>query len=200
MRLLILLACAAMAMAQATPKGLIGRWRTENISADGIGALYVFSPGGVVQVSTGPIAPGTYKVEGNYVVLPSMLKGGPANRMLMDFSKPGMLELKSNGQTVVEVSRVGGTPPGPPKLEGIWMGAQELKGKKNLTTYIFNADGTCFFYMIFETARASYVIEGEKMTIRFPNGKQAQGPFSIQGGKLMIPSLKAGATTTLLPY
>jgi hypothetical protein len=200
MKLIAWIGCVALAAAQPVPKELDGRWRTTKVSKEGIGAIYLFANATEVAVSTGPLAAGRYKVEGQDVVLPEMAAGGGPMRFRMDFSTPGILRLNQGGKTVLSLSRIGVISKGEPKLEGIWTTDQEVQGKKYLSTYFFYPDGRSFFFMIFETVRAKVKIQDGRMTIRFPNGKTAEGPYSRKGTTLTIPSLREGVSTVLEAY
>ena len=77
---------------------------------------------------------------------------------------------------------------------------QDFKGKKCPTLYFFYPDGRCLFLMAVESVQAKFSISEGRMTIRFPDGKKAEGPYSRTGTKLTIPSLREGASTVLEAY
>jgi hypothetical protein len=200
MKLIALFGFVAIAAAQPVPKELEGRWRTAQVSKEGMGAIYSFGSGGVVGVSMGPLAPGRYREEGQDVLLPPLVVGGPPNRMQMDFSTPGLLRLQQGGRTLVELARAGGMKKGGGRLVGQWNAMQDFKGKKCPTLYFFYPDGRCLFLMAVESVQAKFSISEGRMTIRFPDGKKAEGPYSRTGTKLTIPSLREGASTVLEAY
>jgi len=200
MKLFVVIGLATIAAAQPLPKELEGRWRTRQMSKAGMGAIYSFESGGELGVSTGPLAPGRYQVEGQDVLLPPLIEGGPLNRMQMDFSTPGFLRLKQGGKTVVEMARAGGMQKGGGKLAGQWKATQNFQGKQCPTFYFFYPDGRCLFIMAVESVRAKFSIGDGQMKIEFPDGKKAEGPYRRSGNTLTIPSLRAGVSTALEVY
>lgn len=166
----------------------------------GIGAMYEFKTGGVVLVRPGAIAPGTYKIEGNEIVLPPLMEGGPPNRQTIDLSQPGRLILHQGKNVAMDLTRVGKIPAGKQTVVGEWTGMREMEGQKLEMRIFFYAGGKTLFMLPFQTQQAKYQIANGRMTLLLPDGKAAEGPFTVSGNSLSIPSIRAGNSTKLTRY
>lgn len=200
MRLFLLFSIALTMLADEIPPALLGRWRTTVVTKGGLGAIYEFRTGGVVFIRPGAIVPGTYKLEGNDILLPPLVEGGPPNRQTMDFSKPGQITFYKGKDVAMELSRVGKTPPGKPTLIGEWVGMRQLDGQKLEMRMFFYTGGRSLFLLPFSTQQAKYEINKGRMTLLLPDGKSAEGPFSVAGNTASIPSIRSGNATKLTRY
>jgi hypothetical protein len=200
MRTVLVILCIASGFAQEVPKGLLGRWRTVEIAQNGMGAMYEFRPGGIALVSPGAIAPGKFTLEKDDILLPPLSVGGPANRQHVDLSRPGKLILSKDKQVAMDLTRVGKEPPGKPSIIGEWTGVKSMQGQTLEMRIYFYPDQSLLFLLPFQTQQVKYAISNNKMTITFPDGKVAQGPFSVSGNTISIPSIRAGVTSKLTRY
>lgn len=200
MRLFLLICGAGLMLAQNVPDALIGRWRTVAVTKGGIGAMYEFKTGGVVLVRPGAIVTGTYKIEGNEMVLPPLMEGGPPNRQTINLANPGRLILFQGKEVSMDLSRVGKQPPGKPTVIGEWVGLREMDGQKLEMRIFFFAGGKSLFLLPFQTQQAKYQIDKGRMTLLLPDGRAAEGPFTLGGGALTIPSVRSGKSTELTRY
>lgn len=200
MRLFLLLSAAALMMGADLPDAVLGRWRTVNVTKGGLGAMYEFKTGGVVLVRPGAIAPGTYRIEGNELVLPPLTEGGPENRQTMDMRVPGQVTCYKGQAKSMEMARVGKTPPGKPTLVGEWVAMREMDGQKMEMRMFFYANGKTLFLLPFQTQQAKYSVENGRMTIALPDGKTAEGPFTGSATALSIPSVRSGTQVKLQRY
>jgi hypothetical protein len=64
----------------------------------------------------------------------------------------------------------------------------------------FYPDQSLLFLLPFQTQQVKYAISKNKMTITFPDGKVAQGPFAVSGNTISIPNIRAGVTSKLTRY
>lgn len=200
MRLFLLFSAVSMLFAQDVPDALLGRWRTTAITKAGIGALYEFKTGGIVFIRPSAIAPGNYTVEGSDILLPPLTEGGPPNRLTMVFKSPGQITFYKGKDISMELSRVGKNPAGKPTVQGEWVGMREMDGQKLEMRMFFYAGGKSMFLLPLQTQQAKYTISNGRMTLILPDGKTTEGPFTLSGGALTIPSVRAGTSTKLTRY
>lgn len=200
MRLILFLCAAASLWSEDAPDALLGRWRTTVVTKAGIGAIYEFKTGGVVFIRPGAIVTGTYKIDGNEMVLPPLMENGPPNRQRIDLSQSGRLLLYQGKDVSMDLSRVGKQPAGKPTVVGEWVGMRTMDGQKLEMRIFFQNGGKSLFLLPFSTQQAKYKVASGRMTIELPDGKIAEGPFSIAGGTLSIPSIRAGKSTQLTRY
>ncbi len=200
MRLLWTLCLALPLVAADPPAGLLGRWYTVVTTKDSIGAMYEFKPGGVVLIRPGAVVPGTFKLEGGDILLPPLVEGGPLNRQSLDFSQPGRLLLRQGDRISMDLSRVGKSPAGKPTVIGEWSGMRNMDGGKLEMRLIFYPNGKTLFLLPFSNNQAKYGVDKGRMYISLPDGKTSEGPFTLTGNSLSIPSVRAGASTKLARY
>ena len=134
------------------------------------------------------------------MVLPPLLENGPPNRQTMDLTKPGRLILYQGKEVSMDLSRVGKQPPGKPTVTGEWVGMRMMDGQKLEMRIFFYPGGKSLFLLPFQTQQAKYSINNGRMTIELPDGKAAEGPFSLRGNALSIPSVRSGKATQLTRY
>jgi hypothetical protein len=187
-------------MAAGPEEALLGRWRTMNTTKGGIGAMYEFKTGGVVLVRPGAIVPGTWRIEGNEIVLPPMVEGGPELRQTVDFSQPGRLILRQGANTAMDLSRVGKAPAGKPTVVGEWTGMRAMDGGQLEMRIFFYANGKSLFLLPFTTQQAKYGLTDGRMFLTLPDGKTTEGPWSLTGNVLTIPGVRAGTSSKLVRY
>lgn len=200
MRLLWTLCLALPLVAADPPAGLLGRWYTVVTTKDSIGVMYEFKPGGVVLIRPGAVVPGTFKLEGGDILLPPLVEGGPLNRQSLDFSQPGRLLLRQGDRISMDLSRVGKSPAGKPTVIGEWSGMRNMDGGKLEMRLIFYPNGKTLFLLPFSNNQAKYGVDKGRMYISLPDGKTSEGPFTLTGNSLSIPSVRAGASTKLARY
>jgi len=197
MRVLIFVLMVGGIFAQSPPPGLVGRWRTATPPTSGLGAIYEFQTGGVVKISPAAIAPGTYRIKGNEIILPPLQVGGTENAQTLDLSKPGRLRLLQGSTVSMDLTRVGQAPSGPPTVVGEWTGMQKSGGRMLQMKIFFYQNKASLFLLPVDTHQASYRIDKKIMFITMPDGKVVSGPFEIGQSLMSIPSVKAGKLTTL---
>jgi hypothetical protein len=200
MRLFLLFSAVSMLFGQEVPDGLLGRWRTTVITKGGIGALYEFKTGGVVLIRPAAIAPGTYKLEGADILLPPLMEGGPPNRLTMIFESASRIKFYKGKDLSMELSRVGKAPAGKQTVQGEWVGTREMDGQKMEMRMFYYPGGRSMFLLPLQTQQAKYTISNGRMTLILPDGKTTEGPFTLSGGALSIPSIRAGNSTKLARY
>lgn len=200
MRLFGLLCVSLSLLAAGSEEALLGRWRTVNTTKGGIGATYEFKPGGVVLVRPGAVVPGTWRIEGNEIVLPSLTEGGPELRQTLDFSQPGRLILRQGPNAAMDLSRVGKAPAGKPTVVGEWAGMRAMEGGQLEMRIFFYANGKSLFLLPFMTHQAKYGITDGRMFMTLPDGKTTEGPWSLSGNVLTIPGVRANSTSKLVRY
>lgn len=200
MRLIGWLCLAWVAVAAGPEEALLGRWRTLNTTKGGIGAMYEFKAGGVVLVRPGAVVPGTWRIEGNEIVLPPTVEGGPELRQTVDLSQPGRLILRQGAQTAMDLSRVGKAPAGKPTVVGEWSGMRAMDGGQLEMRIFFYANGKSLFLLPFMTHQAKYGLTGGRMFLTLPDGKTTEGPWSVQGNVLSIPGVRANTSSKLGRY
>jgi hypothetical protein len=190
----------ASAVAEDLPQGQLGRYRTLTSNSKGLGAIYEFKSAGVVIIRPGAVAPGTYKIEGGQMLLPPLQPGGPPNKQLIDLSQAGRLRLIQGQEISMDLYRVGKAPAGKPTVVGEWVGMKMTDGQNLEMRIFFYADGTSLFLLPFQSQQAKYSVDKNQMKIILPDGRIAEGTFTVNGRKLSIPSVRAGMSTQLARY
>src|SRR3954454_13693205 len=79
----VMLSAAAFLTAADSSANLLGRWRAVETSRGGIGTMFEFRKGGVVEYSPGAVVEMSYRVEGNELVLPPGTEKGPEQRQII---------------------------------------------------------------------------------------------------------------------
>lgn len=199
MRLLLALLAISSLWAQQPASPLSGRWRSVNVTAEGVGAIYEFGPGGGLTIRTGIISESTYRVEGKELVLPAPNPNAPPIRQQITQLDKARMTL-TQGQDMTQLFRISPFPSGTPTIVGEWLTNKSFQGKPTEAKMIFYPSGKALFLMPLNLENCRYTIEGTRLTIKFPNGKTIEGPFSVSGGTLSIPSVREGKSTRLTKF
>jgi hypothetical protein len=81
--------------AQAPSASVVGRWRSLQTSAGGIGSMLEFRKDGTVASSPGAVVEGSYRIENNELVLPAGTQGGAEQRMRIEWMNRSSASLTS---------------------------------------------------------------------------------------------------------
>lgn len=199
MRLLLAFLALSSLWAQTPASPLIGRWRSVNVTAEGVGAIYEFNKEGVVAIRTGIISEINYRVEGKELILPAPNPNAPPVRQQISLPDKARM-LLTQGQDATQLYRISPFPAGAPTIVGEWLTNKVFQGKQTEAKMIFYPTGKALFLMPLNLENCRYTISGNKLTIKLPNGKTIEGPFTVSGGTLTIPSVREGKSTRLTRF
>ena len=190
-KLLFLLAVPALFAGDDASTKLPGRWRSLETSKGGIGAMFEFRKGGVVNFSPGAVVEMKYRIERDQLVLPPATINGPEQRETMEWSGTGKLRLKS-GDVSLELARQGSVPDAKIPILGEWTTPREMGGKMLLVRYLFYPAGKGLLLIPFIKQSGRYSIHGESIRLELPGKHPVEGKFKVDGDVLTIPGANSG--------
>jgi hypothetical protein len=186
---------AQCVMADPPPQNLLGRWRSTETSAGGIGAMLTFRANGSIDFSPGAVVEMTYRIENGQLILPPDKKNGPEQRQQMEFRGDNQLRLvtKAGGQSAtVNLTRRGEAPDATNPILGEWLENREIQGRKMEAHLIFYPAGRGLLLLPFMTQPGHFSIHGTNMRLELPRHPPAEGKFQIEGDILTTPSPSGG--------
>jgi hypothetical protein len=193
---LLILALADFLVAAEVPSKLVGRWRSLETSQGGIGALLEFHADGSVDFSPGAVVEARYRMEGNQLILPSDTKGGPEQKMTVEFAGEDKLHLGPTGNNAaqaksVELVRRGVRPDPSNLLIGEWNGTRDFDGHQVEMRWLFYPTGKSLLLIPFYTDHGRFAVEGAKIRFDLPREKLPAGNFELNDDVLKLPGRKS---------
>ncbi len=190
----LLLLGTCLALAQDAVQ-IVGRWRSEQTSKGGIGAMYDFAADGTVHFSPGAIVPTQYRLEGDRLTL------DPSDGIgyTLTWNGDDRLRLAVSGSGSEDCSRLGARRDPLNKLVGEWTGTRDMDGNKVVTHWIFGPDSKALFMIRFLTHHGNYTIQNGRLVAKFGEQIGLDGTISLAGDILTI-NRSAGRVTRLLRY
>jgi hypothetical protein len=176
----------ALPAAGGDAAALLGRWHSLQNSEGGIGAIFEFRSGGIVDYSPGAVVEMPYRVEGDLLVLPPETQGGAEQKQKIEFLPDGRLRLSAAGTMSVNLARRGRAPAGDKSILGEWVGDRDMNGRVVETMLLFSADGKVLMVMPFLKSTGSYTVDGAKIHIGVENRWTADGTFKVEGNRLTL--------------
>jgi len=170
---------------------LLGRWRSLETSKGGIGAMFVFRKGSVVDFSPGAVFEMKYRIEGHQLVFPSATTNGQEQKQAMEWSGNDKLRLKSGGSSL-ELTRQGPAPDVKTPILGEWTASNKMDGKIMHYRYFFYPVGKALLLIPFLTQSGTYSIHGGSIRLQIPRRGPVEGKFKIDGDVLTIPGSHGG--------
>lgn len=128
---------------------LHGRWRSVTTTKGGIGAVYVFKPGGVVRYSSAVLLEMPFRREGQILSLGDQVVG-------TGWHPDGRLQLNYGNGILEDYTRVGKPSNQAEPLVGEWLGTRELSGRMLSSHYLFSQDGKATVYLDLRTLTGRY--------------------------------------------
>jgi hypothetical protein len=174
---------------------IVGRWRSQQTSKGGIGAMYDFEADGTVRFSPGAIVPMQYRVEGD------RLKFFPSDGIAyaLSWNDDDHLRMTVNGAGSEDYTRLGVRPDPLNKLAGEWIGTREMGGQKVLAHWIFSDNSNAVLMIRFFTQTGNYTIQNGRLVAKFGEQVGLDGPISFYEGVLTI-NRSRGRVTKLSRY
>ena len=174
---------------------IVGRWRSEQTSHGGIGAMYDFDADGTVRFSPGVIVDLQYSVVGDRLTLST--SDGSAYQL--SWNGDDQMRWTVNGAGNEDYTRLGVRPDSQNKLVGEWTGMREMDGKKVLEHWIFAANSEAVFMIRFFTQTGNYSVLNGRLVATFGGQVGLDGPISLSAGVLSI-NRSHGRVTKLVRY
>jgi hypothetical protein len=171
--------------ARPASPALIGLWESPKTSRGGIGQTLEFRQDGTFVQATVVLLNSRYEVSGDHVTLTptSPDQGGPLE-----------LKLRVEGDRLIETlsadvsfekRRVGKPEAGAPPIVGIWRYGQN----QIVTAYEnYTRDGRMLFRISLRSFTGCYRLQGDRLTLSNPCGKEVTMPFHQSSGELVVES------------
>jgi hypothetical protein len=187
-----LLGFIAVAAGQTAP---IGRWRSMETSAGGIGAMCEFRDDGTFRFSPGAVVEMKYRIEGDKLIFPPGTNGGPEQRQSMHWVNADRLILES-----LTLSRQGTTPDAKNPILGEWTAPREVSGAKMEVRYFFGSEGKTLLLAPFAWQNGVYTVKDSTIRMEFPGAPPVEGPFHIDGDVLTLPNAGRAGESRMKRY
>jgi len=128
---------------------ITGRWRSVTTTKGGIGAVYVFKPGGSVRYSSAALVDTPYRREGQTLTLGDQVVG-------MGWHPDGRLQFNYGQGVLEDYTRVGKQPDQAEPLIGEWQGTRDFSGRALPVRLIFHQDGQAAMHLEIRTLTGRY--------------------------------------------
>jgi len=179
-------------LASGGPASLVGRWRSVEVNAAGLGSTIEFRGDGTLDFSPATMVNVPYRVEGDALVLSA---GGAEQKQTMVWVNDNKLVLmQKTGDAKGEIILVRATPAAgePRSVVGEWTTQIKMQDQTVTARYIFRNDGALLLLVSLVTQAGIYRTEGAHLHWELPEQAPADGDFKIEGEVLTIPKPGGG--------
>jgi hypothetical protein len=185
--LMLVISSLFLSLQVKTSGGIVGRWEAINTTKGGLGSTLQFSPDGSFTFSFGPLFNGTYKLDGNTLII-STFQSPPqkATTAVYEINIERDIMFQKTEYGVHKWARLSPAAPGSPPIVGRW-------GMKS-PIYEFRRDGT--FHMStsilsMEVRYGRYKLKGNHLSLNVsPPGRKELVPqaseIEIRGDTLIL--------------
>lgn len=190
--LAFLLMPGALLAATDAVDSLAGRWRSADVSASKVSAVFVFGKDGVVENYTSVILEGKYRLLGTDTIILQSADGREEKQELeWDNQNQGRIEDEAAGKSF-ELSRASKLVDAKRPLLGEWDTTREWNGKSYPARALFFADGRNVWIINILVETGSYSAKDGKIRLQIPNRPPVEGNFSVTDGYLILPNPRGG--------
>jgi hypothetical protein len=185
--------CSHMALlAFDGPASLVGRWRSVEVNAAGLGSTIEFRDNGTLDFSPATMVNMPYRVEGDALVLSP--PGAEQKQSMVWVNESKLVLMQKTGDAKGEIILVRATPAAgePRSVVGEWTTQIKMQDRTVTARYIFRKDGTLLLLVSLVTQGGIYRTEGAHIHWELPEQPPADGDFKMEGEVLTIPKPGGG--------
>jgi hypothetical protein len=174
------------------PASVVGRWRSVEVNAAGLGSTIEFRDNGTLDFSPATMVNVPYRVEGDALVLSA--SGAEQKQSMVWVNDSKLVLMQKTGEAQGEIVLVRATPPAgePRSVVGEWTTQIKIQDRTVTARYIFRKDGTLLLLVSLVTQGGIYRTEGAHLHWELPEQPAADGDFKIEGEILTIPKPGGG--------
>lgn len=189
----LLFLVAAFLPAASTPTdALAGRWRSAEVSAAGVSAVFEIGRNNVVDSYSAVILEGKYKLVGTDTIILESQDGRREKQELeWDNQNKARIEDEAIGKSI-EMSRAATRVDPAHPLLGEWDAVREWKGKTYPARGLFFADGRNIWLINLSVETGRYSISEGKIRMEIPNRPPVEGSFTVTEDSLTLPNPRGG--------
>jgi hypothetical protein len=193
MRRLLAVAVPALLLAGAdSTSGLVGRWKSAEVSPANLSAVFEFGRDGVVDSYSSVIVEGRYRLLGTDTIILQSKDGHEEKQELeWDNQDRGRIEDEAAGKSI-EISRAGKRLDPQNPLLGEWDTTREWSGKRYPARGLFFADGRNIWIINLRVETGRYSVKDGRIRLEIPDRPAIEGNFSVAEGSLMLPNPRGG--------
>lgn len=183
------LAATACPQPAASP-ALIGLWESTNTSKGGLGPTLELRPDGAFVEATTVMVNSRYEIAGDRLTVTSP-DSGETTEYKLRVEGDRLIET-AKGDPTIEKERVGKAEADGPPILGVWsFGGTSLAGYEKYTR-----DGRMLFRAPLRSTTGCYRVQGDRMTLSMPDGKEVTMTFHQSSGELVLDNPKGGQPLT----
>lgn len=190
MRNSFLLICLPVILAGAAnpAPGLVGRWRSADVSSSGVSAVFEFGPDNVVDSYSSVIVEGKYRLVGTDTIVLESADGREEKQELeWDNQSKARIDDEAAGKAI-ELSRAGTRIDPQHPLLGEWDCIREWQGKTYPARGLFYPDGRNIWLINLHVETGRYLVKDGKIRLDIPNRPAVEGNVTVTDDSLTLPN------------
>lgn len=190
-----LVSVSAVLLAGQQQDPLIGRWRSLEVSAAGVRAVFEFRADHQMDSYSAAISDGKFRVVGTDTILLQSKDGREEKQELeWDSEDRTRIEDEAAGKSI-ELARAGKELDRKNPLSGEWTTTLPWNGKSYPARAVFYPDGKVVWTTILRKDDGHYSVTGASIRLEVAGHPVVQGDFSIKQDRLTLPNPKGGQST-----
>jgi hypothetical protein len=193
--LILLTLSAALALAQPQTNPVVGRWRSTDVSASGISAIFEFRGANELDTYSAAITEGKYRVVGTDTILLES-KGGREQKLELEWDNKDrvLIDDEAAGKKI-ELTRLGKCPDTEHPVVGEWRTTLPWNGKTYPARALFGANGSVLWITDLRADHGRYSVQDGNIRLEIPNRPQVDGKYALDGNRLVLPKPDGGESS-----
>lgn len=190
----LVLSVAAMD-GQSPPDPLIGRWRSTEVSASGVSAIFEFHGDHQLDSSSAVISDQQFRLVGTDTIL-LQSNGGPEQNLELEWDDQDRARIEDEAAGLfIYLARAGKILNAKDPLTGEWNTTREWNGKKYSARASFFPDGKVIWITTVRAEHGSYSAENKHIRLEIPGRPIVEGSFRVTADRLTFPNPRGGEAT-----
>jgi len=181
---------------------IVGHWVAEKTSSSGLGSVWEFKPDGTLTITFGVVANGSYRLEGDTLILPpeTSAPGAAPQRIRVRIEGNHLYERYGDSEKEGSYVRIKGGKPGDAAIVGVWKSDMPLPGTKldeafKNATFTYTRDGIAKMRAALRSSAGRYDLTNRTYSLDSADLAGARGPgrskvvtgrFELRDGKLYL--------------
>jgi hypothetical protein len=171
---------------------LIGRWRSTEVSASGVSAVFEFHDDNQLDSYSAAISDGNYRLIGTDTIV-MQTKGAREEKLELEWDNQDRARIEDEAAgKFTNLARLGKILDSKNPLVGEWSTTRDWNGKNYPARAWFLPDGKVVWITTLRAEHGRYSVQNKNIRLELPGRPVVEGNITITADRLTLPNPKGG--------
>lgn len=191
-RIILLVVSIGLGLGQGQPESPVGRWRSTDVSSNGIRTVLEFSADNQLVSYSSVISEEKYRLIGTDTIA-FQAEGSPEEKLELEWNSHDHAHIdREPAGTLVDLVRIGKAPDSKNPILGAWNTTREWNASRYPARAIFSADGKVAWITDIRSDRGHYSVQDQTIRLEIADRPVVEGTFKLEGSQLTLPNPRGG--------